>query len=174
VTFGWNDQWLSADHTPDKVREMPSQFVLDISDIVSRLRFYRWLRGLLFAGWSPGDTVTFSYDYTRVNLADLKRNLGEIIDMARADGATVILLTSPMPKATPPDKGFEFQIHRHYNDMIRETAATYGVALVDLAAIFDRYDNLFDDPMTDPYHYNAEGHAVAADELISVIMSSVK
>jgi len=174
VTFGWNDQWLAADRQPDKIRPMPSQIVLDISNVVSRLRSYRWLRSALLSGWSPGDTVGFSYESTRVSISDFKSNLGEIIDMARADGTGVILLTSPMPGAIPPKKGIEFQIHRQYNDMIRETAATYGAALVDLAAIFARHDNLFDDPMIDAYHYNADGHAVAAEEILPVIVSLIE
>ncbi len=171
VTFGWNDQWVAADRTPDKERKMPPQALLDMSNTVSRLRLYRWLRGLMFSGWSPGDTVSFSYDYTRVSLPDFKKNLGEIIDMARAEGAEVILLTSPLPGTAPPRKELEFQIHRHYNEMIRETAATYGAALVDLAAVFSRHDDLFDDPVRDPYHYNAWGHAVAAEAIFPVVVA---
>jgi lysophospholipase L1-like esterase len=171
VKFGWNDQWLSADNMPDKAREMPPQALLDLSNVVSRLRFYRWLRGIFHSGWSPGDTIAFSYDNTRVSLSDFKKNLGEIIDLARADGAAVILLTSPMPAAAPPKKEIEFQMHRHYNDMVRETAATYNTSLVDLAAVFTRYDSLFDDPTRDPYHYNARGHAIAADAIFPMILS---
>ncbi len=175
VTFGWNDQWLSANERPDKAQEMPPRIVLDVYNAISTLRFYRWFKGLLLPGWSPGDTVSFSYEHTRVSLPDFKKNLGEIIRMARQDGARVILLTSPMPSpAVYRDLSrdrFTLEVHSHYNDMTQEAAATFGTVLVDLAALFDRHDNLFDDPNRDPYHYNSRGHALAADELLPVLLT---
>jgi lysophospholipase L1-like esterase len=177
ATFGWNDQWLAADGRADKDQKMPPQALLDIDNIAARLRLYRWFESLWFSSWAPGDTATFSLEFTRVSLPDFKDNLGEIIRMAREDGARVILLTSPIPPSDQYNHSRHelttYGIHGFFNDMTREAAATYGTELVDLAAIFDRGHGLFDDVDHDPYHYNSRGHDLAAREIFPVILSLV-
>ncbi len=177
VTFGWNDHWIAADGRADKDQKMPPEALLDVYNTVSRLRLYRWFKSLWFSAWSPGDTVAFSMASTRVSLPDFKDNLGEIIGMAREDGARVILLTSPIPSS---DQYYHsrrelatYRLHGFFNDMTREAAATFGTELVDLAAIFDRKTELFDDVDHDPYHYNSRGHELAAEEILPAVMSLI-
>lgn len=173
VTFAWNDQWLSANDRPDKEQKMPPQVVLDVYNIVGRFRSYRAFKSLLFSFVPRQDTLVYKNQLTRVSLTDFKANLGEIIRMAGEDGAQVILLTSPIPSLETyydsDQKSLMHDMHYYYNDMTRETAATYSTRLVDLAAIFDRYDNLFDSVAADPFHYNSRGHALAADEIFREI-----
>lgn len=169
VTFGWNDQWLSANQRPDKNQKMPPQIIINAYNFLGRSRFYRFYKSLLFSVAPRLDSLRFRTDLTRVSLADFKENLGRIIRSAQTDGTAVILLTSPSP-AVPPVPGTAFnqlvqEIHFSYNQMTRESAAWYSVGLVDLAGIFDRSGNLFDDPLRDPFHYNRHGHALAADEI---------
>jgi len=177
ATFGWNDQWFAADGRADRDQKMPPQAMLDVYNVVSRLRLYRWFKGLWFSGWAPGDTVAFSTTFTRVSLPDFKNNLGEIIQMAREDGARVVLLTSPIPDSAAYHRSrgelATYRLHGYFNDMTREAAATYGTELVDLAGIFSGDDGLFDDVEHDPYHYNSRGHELAADEIFPAVMSLV-
>jgi hypothetical protein len=100
-------------------------------------------------------------------------NLSEIIDSAKADDAKIILLTSPIPSLATyfnsTGRSYLHENHLIYNDAIRETAAVHSVGLVDLAAIFDQYSNLFDNPEKDPFHYNKLGHDLAAVEIFKFI-----
>jgi lysophospholipase L1-like esterase len=173
VTFGWNDQWMSANNRPDKDQEMPPQFILDAYNIIGRFRFYRFFKALLFSVRSY-ETPVYRDQPARVDLSDFKANLGEIINMARNDGVRVILLTSPIPALKTyysiQERSYMHERHYHYNEMTREAAASFSVELIDLAAIFDEYDNLFDDVTCDPFHYNNRGHNIAADEIIKVIL----
>jgi len=174
VTFAWNDHWLSANKRPDKDQKMPPQALLDVYNVVGRLRFYRLVKGLIFSFRPATDTLEFSSDLTRVSLNDFQSNLGQIVGMARQDGVRVILMTSPIPSLE--DQGgaaggrLTFSLHNYYNDQTREAAARYETGLVDLAAIFDQYRNLFDDPRIDPFHYSRQGHAVAAEAIFPVMM----
>lgn len=172
VTFGWNDQWMSANNRADKDQKMPPQFILDAYNLIGRFRFYRFFKGLLFSLKSYR-TPTYRNQPARVALVDFKANLGDIINAARDDGARVILLTSPIPDLKTyygmQERSYMHERHYYYNEMTREAAATYSAELIDLAAIFDRYDNLFDDVSRDPFHYNSRGHAIAAEEIFKVI-----
>lgn len=178
MTFGWNDQWLAADSRADKDQKMPPQALLDIYNVAARSRLYRWFKSLWFSSLAPGDTVAYSLASTRVSFPDFKENLGEIIRMARDDGARVILLTSPIP----PSELYEhsrhelatYRLHGFFNDMTREAAAAYGTELVDLAAIFERRNDLFDDVDHDPYHYNSRGHELAAEEIFPAVLSLIE
>lgn len=176
VTFGWNDQWLSANNRPDKDQKLPPQVILDIHNVVGRLRFYRFLKGLIFSLAPRPETFEYRAELTRVNLADFKDNLGEIVAAARRDGTRVILLTSPIPSRRvlvgTPHPSIVYDLHQFYNDMTRETAADHSVELIDLAAVFDRQDGLFDDPGRDPFHYNRRGHAVAAEQILNAITAA--
>jgi lysophospholipase L1-like esterase len=176
VTFGWNDQWSSANDRPDNMQEMPPQWILDIYNLIGRTRLYRLYKSLIFAFRGPYETPVYRDQQARVGLADFKANLGEIIATARQDGVRVVLLTSPIPSMADyyhtSERSYMHERHYSYNEMTREAAATFSAGLVDLAAIFDQYDNLFDDVSKDPFHYNETGHALAAAEIYRFLMES--
>jgi lysophospholipase L1-like esterase len=169
VTFAWNDQWLAANNRPDKEIRMPPKIIIGLQNILSRFRFYRVFKQGIFSILPPPHIESQKNVLSRVSLDDFKTNLAEIIRAARQDSTRVILMTSPIP-SVETYYGLSKQspmhvLHRFYNDAIRETAATFTTGLVDLAAIFDRRSDLFDDVKQDPFHYNIRGHALAAQEI---------
>jgi lysophospholipase L1-like esterase len=176
VTFGWNDQWISANNRPDKDQIMPPQIVVTSYNILSRLRFYRFFKSLIFSVTTNQDSQVSGQTVSRVGFSDFGANLGEIIQMARQDGARVVLLTSPIPSMKTyyhsEKQSVMHELHSNYNEITRETAASYSTGLVDLATIFDGYDNLFDDIKKDPFHYNVKGHILAADEIFQFLVTS--
>ena len=174
VAFGWNDQWLAANARPDNKQKMPPTAIIAMQNILARFRFYRLYKSLIFSILPGSDSEDGAGRLARVSLNDFKVNLSEIIDTARSDGARVILLTSPIPSLPTyygtRGRSFLHENHQFYNDVVRETAAVNSVGLVDLAAIFDRYDNLFDDVEKDPFHYNSRGHDLAAVEIFRFLV----
>lgn len=176
VTFGWNDQWMSANDRPDKNQQMPPQLVCDLYNLVGRTRFYRLFKSLIFSFGGQWEMPVYRDQSARVDLGDFKANLGDIIKMARTDGAKVLLMTSPIPSMksyySSSEQSYMHERHHHYNEMTREAAAANSISLIDLAAIFDQYDDLYDDVTLDPFHYNAQGHALAAGEIYRVIVNN--
>jgi lysophospholipase L1-like esterase len=175
VTFAWNDQWLAANNRPDKDILMPPEVILDLQNLLARFRFYRVFKKGIFS-ILPSPERSWQHNVlSRVSLEDFKRNLGEIIAAADEDNTRVVLLTSPIP-SMESYYGLSKQspmhvLHQYYNDAIRLTAASFSLGLVDLAAIFDRRSDLFDDVKRDPFHYNARGHALAAEEIFRFLQS---
>ena len=169
VTFGWNDQWMSANDRPDKEQQMPPQLILDGYNLVGRTRLYRLYKSLLFSFRGEQALPEYRDQQARVSLEDFKTNLGKIITAARDDGADVILITSPIPSMETyyhtSERSYMHERHYYYNEMTRETAAVFSAGLIDMAAVFDQYGNLFDDVSKDPFHYNSRGHALAANEI---------
>lgn len=172
ITFGWNDQWLAANARPDNLQEFPPEIIVALQNIMARSRFYRFMKSAVFSILPAGESDK-APPLARVSLDDFKMNLSEIIDSAKADDAKIILLTSPIPSLVTyfnsAGRSYLHENHLIYNDAIRETAAVHSVGLVDLAAIFDQYSNLFDNPEKDPFHYNKLGHDLAAVEIFKFI-----
>jgi lysophospholipase L1-like esterase len=176
VTFGWNDQWMAANNRPDKMQEMPPQWILDIYNLIGRTRFYRLMKSVIFSVRGEWEQPVYRDQEARVELEDFKANLGEITEMAHADGARVFLMTSPIPSMEiyyhSTEQSYMHERHHYYNEMTREAAATYSAGLIDLAAVFDQYGNLFDDVSRDPFHYNKTGHALAANEISRILLEN--
>jgi lysophospholipase L1-like esterase len=174
VAFGWNDQWLAANARPDNKQKMPPTPVIAVQNILARFRFYRLYKSIILSIMPEPASKDGNSHLARVSLNDFKVNLSEIIDTARSDGTRVILLTSPIPSLPTyygtGGRSFLHENHHFYNDAVRETAAVNSVGLVDLAAVFDRYYNLFDDVEKDPFHYNSRGHDLAATEIFRFLM----
>jgi len=174
VAFGWNDQWLAANARPDREQRMPTAPIIALQNILARFRFYRLYKNIVFSIMPGSASKDGNNHLARVSIDDFKANLTEIIDTARSDGPRVILLTSPIPSLLTyygtRGRSFLHENHHFYNNAVRETAAVNSVGLIDLAAIFDRYDNLFDDVEKDPFHYNSRGHNLAATEIFRFLM----
>ena len=176
VTFGWNDQWLSADDCPDKEQRTPPGPIIILQNHLARLRLYRLMQAMIYSTLPEPEYLKVKSRIPRVSLEDFQSNLGDIIRMAEGDGARVVLLTSPIPSLESyyglDHKSVLHETHRYYNEIMKNTAALYSVGLVDLAAVFDRYDNLFDNVAKDPFHYNSRGHAVAAEAIFDFLVNS--
>jgi lysophospholipase L1-like esterase len=99
-----------------------------------------------------------------------------MVNLCQGNGIRPIILTSPIPsletyygtgKVSPMH-----QYHGYYNDKARQLAADYNVDLVDLAIIFDNYNDLFDDVQLDPIHFNAKGNRVAAEAIYQYLANN--
>lgn len=175
IMFAWNDQWAAADNIPDCEQKMPPQFIIDLQNLFSRLKIYRLIKKLaLSAVEQPLRTKLIKENPVyRVSETDLNNNLTAIIQACRIKGLTPILLTSPIPSLTgyyPP--GSRSLMHTYHECYIRQTrlvASSTETFMVDLAAEFDKYDDLFDDAAYDPIHFNARGHRVAAETIYGFI-----
>ncbi len=175
ITFGWNDQRFAAFDRPDKDQIMPSEFYLDIYNFLARFRFYRLVKATVFSIIPAAEPMvnTNNQAKLRVSLSDFEDNLTAIISASKKANIRVILLTSPIPSIEKyyriEAKSVMHQLHYNFNQVTSQTAARQSVGLVDLAGIFDRYDDLFDNVKTDPFHFNVKGHRRAATEILQFL-----
>lgn len=173
VLFSWNDHWAAASGIADKNQQFPPQWLLNIQNMLARLESYRLYKKLLLSAiepnpdslFTPGDVVY------RVGPDDFYQNLQEIAAIGRAHHMRVILLTSPIPSLatyySPGMRSPMHAFHERYNEIIRTVARDTGVELVDIAAVFDKHSDLFDDAALDPIHFNEKGHAVVAEAIFA-------
>jgi len=176
ILFSWNDHWAAGGGIADKDQKFPPSVVLAVQNALSRLHTYRLLKKAWLSAIEPNPDSLFdrSNIIYRVELDDYRENLTAICRTARSRGITPILLTSPIPSlATYYPPGARSGMHRYhamYNDVVRQVALSEHVSLVDLALEFDNYDNLWDDVNSDPFHFNTEGHRIAAELIAENIL----
>lgn len=169
IMFGWNDQWPAANDIPDHEQRMPDSWALNLQNSVNRLRIYRLLRGIILGVSEPAlDSVLSSgVARRRVSPERFSENLANICERVARSGGVPVLLSSPIPDIhTYYGPGHFSPMHnRHelHNLETRRLAFERGYRLVDLAAEFDRYDDLFTDANHDPIHFNEKGHLLAAN-----------
>ena len=178
IMFAFNDHWAAASQISDKEQMPLPQFLITIQNQLSKLHTYRLLKkGLLSTiEQHPDSLFDRQSPVYRVNPEDYSININELVDSIIADNARPILLTSPIPsleKYYPAGyKSGLHSFHEKYNQIMREIAAEKNIELVDLAIEFDKYDNLFDDPLVDPIHFNALGHKIAAQLIYDHLVSN--
>jgi len=171
IMFAWNDQWAAADNIPDKDQRMPAPSLIAVQNTVSRLAVYRLMKRIILSAVEEplDEKLRRENPVYRVGVVDFYENLNVIVYQCRQQGILPILLTSPIPaleKYYPP--GSRSPMHRYhadYNYQIRLIARNHKAPLIDLAAEFDRYDDLFDDAPRDPIHFNRRGHEIAAETI---------
>lgn len=170
IYYGWNDHWIAFGIEDKEVATIrrSSLFHLDnlrVVQLVTRLQVF--LR-------QPE-----RFPKRRVSVDDFRHNLREMIRLARGHGITPVLLTAP----TSHEKGREPQelkerflsnpadlipLHRRYVEVVRELAREEGVAILDLAQIFDDLprseveEKYF---MRDGIHLSYEGNKIIAESL---------
>jgi lysophospholipase L1-like esterase len=173
--YAWNDQWAAADNIPDKDQALPSQSIIDIQNLLARLKIYALMRRLVLATIDdPGqEKLIKENQVNRVNTTDFYGNLNAMVHFAMSEGTIPILLTSPIPsleKYYPPgSKSRMHMVHKDYNLQTRTLASNATIPLVDIALEFDMYDNLYDDAPIDPIHFNAEGHRITAEAIYTYL-----
>jgi len=171
LLFAWNDQWAAAGNIADKDQQMPPPFILDIQNLFSRLRLYRLIKKILLTAIEKPLESQLIKENTvyRVDVVDFYNNLEVIVESCKREGIIPVLLTSPIPsleKYYPPWKRSPMhQYHADYNFHARLLGRNTRVPVIDLAAEFDKYDDLYDDAAYDPIHFNAKGHEVAAETI---------
>lgn len=143
------------------------------------------------AGIAPvaGDANRDATRVVRVPLAEYERNLTAIIDLARARGVAVVLVTAPMahtllPRhtgftaATAPEmfSGYDTETvtitHHLYTDALRRVGRATNTPVVDLEATFNEMPEAARRRLFEPndwVHTTAEGYAVIARALADAI-----
>ncbi|MCB2230269.1 SGNH/GDSL hydrolase family protein [bacterium] len=175
VLFAWNDHWAAANGIADKDQRFPPPWILNIQNLLSHLESYRLYKKLLLSAVEPSPDSLFTPGTIvyRVGLEDFYQNLQEISAIGQSHHMRVIFLTSPIPALAtyyaPGMRSPMHAFHERYNDAVRRVAHDTGAELVDIAALFDQYEDLFDDAALDPIHFNAKGHAVAAEALAEIL-----
>ena len=175
VMLGWNDQWPAGQGITDAEQDMPSQFVLDIQNLLSRTRLYRLMRKVVLTASEEQQEVRLDKvaGKRRVALREYLKNLREIVRIARNNGARSALLMPPVASLEIYFDGTLSDFHRRhetYQAQVTRAAEYAGVPLVDLQVAFDQYVNLFDDAEDDPIHFNNLGHLVVARTVAKVII----
>jgi len=100
----------------------------------------------------------------RVSVDEYRANLAEIIALARARGATPVLLTRPYV-GTETDPAIWKTHAPDYYRATRELGAREGVLVVDVYEAFRDRTEFFDDES----HFNAAGHRRAAEIIAQAI-----
>jgi lysophospholipase L1-like esterase len=163
INYCWNDHWAAAQDIADKDQRLPSQWILDLQNTFNCTYTYRWLKYLVFSLKKP-PAADFSRDNPvyRVSAEDFRENLRRMITLATERKIPVLLLTAPIAERADPRFSGVRLYHDKYNGVIRSFSDTAGVFVLDAAAEFSRYTDLFDHPERDLKHYNANGHSIIA------------
>lgn len=186
IMFSWNDQWAAAGNIPDKEQKPPPEYIIDIQNLFARLKTYRLIKKLILSTIEePLEARLIKENPVyRVNTDDFYDNLDAIVQSCKRERVIPILLTSPIPsleKYYPPwmrspRHKYHFspmhQYHALYNNRTRLLAQDSETALVDIALQFDKHDNLYNDAVKDPIHFNVEGHKVAAKAIYDLLKSN--
>lgn len=202
VRFGWNDHLTPQASAANAYREPSTAVARALQDMALRTKLYPFSKrlGMELHAWISGADVAAaehklpSQWTPTVPLADYKHNLRRIYEIARAQGSTVWLLTSPdaLLSATdlaryeqlPANASARFllnlsaipsferltEIHHTYNDATREVGAELGIRVIDMDAIYRTHagPNLFS--ITDPLHPTQEGHDLEAAALYNQLV----
>ncbi len=164
VRYGWNDHFLSeAPPGQSPYRESDSKLVVALEDLALRTALYPFVRRLGFElrarrGQNPQALREAFARQTQwsptVPLPDYEHNLRRIVEIGRARGAQVWLLTSPYnPKPSETARNFVsfnnrigfdelMAVHDQYNEATRRIGRELGAPVIDMAAIYrDNRDN---------------------------------
>ncbi len=173
ILFGWSDHQAALNNTSDYDIVMPYTAIIEIQNIFSRLKIYQFFKSLIVT--SDENTITSNSTYAnsnpRVSVVDFYNNLNVIVNYARSEGITPILLTSPSP---PMESGRDsasmkqtVNLHNIYNMQVRLLARNAQSPLIDLAAELGKFDLLYDDALNAPMNLNTRGHRFMAESIIS-------
>ncbi|HQQ63200.1 MAG TPA: GDSL-type esterase/lipase family protein [Pseudomonadales bacterium] len=178
IYFGWNDHWLSYG-LPDK----------DMDFSKARFPLYRALQhARVFQVFSMLYNQFLQHRTqqerpVRVSLQDYHDNLTTMINLARDNGITPILITAPSSHRTGSEPAYLqdrflkdlsqlVPLHRQYTDITRQVAREQNVLLLDLAEEFDAtpYDTLHEQYMkADGIHLRPAGSTAVAEKLYRLI-----
>lgn len=179
LMFGWNDHWPAGSGIADKDQEPLPQWALDFQNALAELKTYQALRKLALSvsqsdsDNDPGAAFSRVTGARRVGLTDFARNLEEMVSLISATGAKPILLVPPIASLSVylPGVGSSpfHDLHAEYQATVRRVATRTDCQILDLQPLFDQRSDLFDYPVEDPVHFNAQGHFVVFSALLSQI-----
>ncbi|MFA6316133.1 MAG: SGNH/GDSL hydrolase family protein [Elusimicrobiota bacterium] len=144
ISFGANDAHLVAVADADFAEHRQAD--------LSRLRLLRLVAALRNRARGKGNLVH------RVGLDRYKRNLREMVSLARQARAVPVLLTRPFVGGRGDDPLWWMYHADAYVEATREVAREAGTPLIDLHVPFKDRADLF----ADESHFNEQGHRLAA------------
>ena len=174
LSFGWNDIWGAGKGITDRQQKIQSRFVINMQNILARLKTYRLLKYALLEITEKKGLESFDLENPayRVSKDEYRDNLSEIHRIAEENGIIPVYLTSPAPDAqvyfgAGAHTQLEnlFTIHEEYNQIIRELRDTRQFWVVPIATYFQNQPDLFDSQLKDYIHYNQAGHLLVAETI---------
>lgn len=178
IMYAWNDHWPAGRDISDSQQQPPSTIVLKLQNTLSRLKLYQLVRKVILSTTErqkriPIDDLTHERRVPRKEFID---NLAAIIQLARDNGASPVLLVPPIASFDPVSLKKWHQLiflHGLYETDIRRTSERLDIPLVDLQVKFDMHNDLFDEPSSDPIHFNEKGHRLAAESIAETVLPLV-
>ncbi len=170
VYFGWNDHWASRRPDSIQYREVYSPLAGNLLNALQRKRFYSFLAHTLLGGTAGGPEEKLQ---VRVAPDEYLRNLAQLVDEIRADGAIPILITAPrtdwlagktIRRNRPRTLEDLLALHDRYADLTRRVAEEKKVELIDLDDLLtgEEAAGLF---LNDGVHFRQEGLERIAAEI---------
>jgi len=178
LMFGWNDLWAAAANIPDHSQKMPSQTIIDIQNALSNLKLYRLTKKIILTAIEEPLDNKLNRDNPiyRVDEIEFFENLEVVAQYCLKHNIVPIIMTPPIPaldKYYPPgSKSMMHQYHEYYNNQSRMMTRNSPIGLVDLALIFNDYDDLYDDAINDPIHFNSRGHQIAGEAIYKYVIEN--
>jgi len=174
INYGWNDLLPAKFGIPDKDQKLPSQWVLNLQNLLSQTTLYQLLKSLWVGKLSKPQLVRKGV--SRVSLTDYQQNLIEIERICRENKIPVLFLTNPVASIEaywgPGKTSLVHLMNRAYNNALKELSQTHKLDVLDVAALFLHRGDLYDEPRTDYIHYNVLGHNLIAQSLHDYLVTN--
>ncbi len=193
VRFGWNDLFLSeAPPGKSPYRESDSALLVALEDLALRTALYPFVRRLgleLRARGGHAESTPSEIFWRKtqwsptVALPDFEHNLRRIVEIGRARGAKVWLLTSPHNQ-TPSDRARDVVAflnridfdklmaeHERYNEAIRAVGRELGAPVIDMDAIYRDNPDVRLFVASDVLHPSQWGQYLEADVLFRALVA---
>jgi lysophospholipase L1-like esterase len=177
IYFGWNDHWIHFGIEDKEVLAIHSSWLFKLQELR--------IAQLLMRAWVAAEGRKTNRSQLRVSESDFRKNLTAMVDLARSQGITPILLTAP----TSHQQGQEpvhlqgrwianladlIPVHQLYVSIVREVAQEKNVALCDLEKSFkvllDK-DQLRECFSSDGIHLRLEGDRIIAELLYDLLLA---
>jgi lysophospholipase L1-like esterase len=183
VSYGWNDHWQAYGQIDSRktINIDHSRLQRTLSFIYRHSRILQWLlhaESLLRGAEHPIAEV-------RVPLDEYRNNLTHIGDMFAALNVPVIFITPPtsyyvlgvpeyyIKRGFAASKEKAIQLHRAYNQAVREVAESRHWLVLDLEREIGSRSNLSDIFLTDGIHLTPEGRALLAQRITEFIDENI-
>jgi lysophospholipase L1-like esterase len=190
ICYNWNDHagaiqmfgsggkpWEKGVQKPD--RDLPSTKRMGVLVTLSHLRIFQFLENAILKAEASSvpaveDEDTMSADLhskiRRVPPEHYKDNLRTMIQVARANKITPVLLTQSFNPKQGPRRNIHREIQKKYNEMIIEVAKGENVLYVDPTPSLETEATLF----TSNTHPSVRGHKKIARLLANAIVHSLR
>jgi lysophospholipase L1-like esterase len=143
IYFGWNDHWCTFGIEDKAIGAFNLEHSRALTWLSEHSGVVQLFNKVVFQSRFDGLP-----EQLRVSLEDFRANLQRMVDLARENGITPVLLTAPSAHEEGDEPVYVqmrwlrrkedlVPLHRSYAAVVREVAAERGVLLVDLLARFD-------------------------------------